>query len=497
MKLISIAAVGLLGGPSLVMTAIPAFSALNRLNTLRIQPVSAQALMSSTAEVQLAENVDGDAHADDHKKKETPHDKEKANHHDEAGHKHNEDEGKDHSGEQHEGHKDHDDHKDHRDHKGHSKSNATNIGHKETSSVDKEHGDHAEHGEGVKLTPEQMQEFGVATASAVAGPISTTIIRPAEVKYNEALLAHVVPRVAGIVATVHIAEGENVTEGQVVATLNSRELADAKAGYLAAIERNALAKSVFDREQTLQRKNITSEKAFLAAKTALAETRISMRASKQKLHALGFDQEAIEKFTKAGEANFTLYTMRAPLTGTVVQRHLVRGESVSTNRDAFTIADVSSVWVDISIYPRDLVSVKAGLPVHIRTDAGLEVPGSISFVTPNLSEKTRTAVARVVLENKDMSLRPGMFVRGEIHIEQQNATVRVPKVSLQTHEGKDVVFVAENGIFEARQVRLGKRDSEFVEVVSGLTAGETIVSQGAFLIKSQLSKASFGDGHNH
>ncbi len=354
-----------------------------------------------------------------------------------------------------------------------------------------------EHGEGVKLSPEQMVEFGVKTASVGPGPIATTITRPAEIKFDENLVAHVVPRVSGIVEAVTIAEGDTVKEGQVIATLDSRELAEAKATYLAALERFSLAEENFERERTLQRKKITSAKAYSASKTKLAEARISVRTAEQKLHALGFDDQAVKAFAKSTDVNFTKYTMRAPLSGIVIERHLVRGESVKTNRKAFTIVDISSVWVDISIYPRDLPFVSDGQAVIIKTDGGMEVPGTIAFVSPNVSESTRTATARIVLNNSKIQLQPGLFVKAIISVSKKEALVRIPKSALQNQDGKQVAFVSEGGKFEARPVQLGQQDTTYVEVASGLKAGETVVVEGAFVIKSQMSKASFGDGHNH
>ncbi|KUO64217.1 MAG: hypothetical protein APF80_17520 [Alphaproteobacteria bacterium BRH_c36] len=361
------------------------------------------------------------------------------------------------------------------------------------------HGGEGGHSDGVKLTSEQMKEFGVDTQQVEGGALAVSIMRPAEVQYDLDRFAHVVPRVAGIVRSVGVKQGDKVEKDDIVAVLESRELADAKAGYLAAKERFALAKDNFDREQTLQKKQITSEKAFFAARSEFAETRIALRLAEQKLHALGVDKERLKQVETEPETDLTTYIMRAPLGGVVVNRHLVLGESVATDREAFVIADVSQVWIDISIYPNDLTKVSAGLPVRIQTENGngMAIIGKIAHITPNVSEETRTAKARVVLDNQQMRLRPGMFVNALIDISTTDVAVRVPKSALQNHEGKEVVFVSESGKFEPRPVKLGRRNGQFVEVVSGLATGEIIAAEGSFVIKSQLSKESFGDGHNH
>jgi membrane fusion protein, heavy metal efflux system len=359
------------------------------------------------------------------------------------------------------------------------------------------HEGHDDHG-GVDLTPDQMDAFDVRTATVSGGPISVTIERPAEVIYDENALAHVVPRVAGIARTIGAAEGDQVAEGEVLAVLESRELADAKAAYLASLERLALAKENFARADALIDKRIVSAKAHLEAKTDYAEARINLRNARQKLFALGIGEDRLNEVAEEDEADLTEYVMRAPLSGTVVARHLTRGEAVPTDREAFVIADVSTVWIDISLYAHDLERVEAGQTVTVVTESGLETEGTIAFVTPNVSEETRTANARVFLANKPMRLRPGMFVTARIAVADEPAEVRVPAAALQNHEGRDVVFVKDKaGRLNPRPVTLGRRNSHYVEVLAGLRTGDTVVTDGAFIVKSQLAKSGFDDGHNH
>lgn len=370
-------------------------------------------------------------------------------------------------------------------------------GHQDNDKHDGQDEHNDDHG-GVDLTPDQMDAFDVRTATVSGGPISVTIERPAEVVYDENALAHVVPRVPGIARTINAAEGDEVLEGEVLAVLESRELADAKAAYLASLERLALAKENFARADALIDKRIVSAEAHLEAKTNYAEARINLRNARQKLFALGIGEARLNEITEEDEADLTEYVMRAPLSGTVVARHLTRGESVPTDREAFVIADVSTVWIDISLYAHDLERVEAGQTVTVVTDSGLEAEGTIAFVTPNVSEETRTANARVFLANEPMRLRPGMFVTARIAVSEEPADVRVPAGALQNHEGRDVVFVKDKaGRLNPRPVTLGRRNSHYVEVLAGLKKGDTVVTDGAFIVKSQLAKSGFDDGHNH
>jgi len=384
--------------------------------------------------------------------------------------------------EKHKAHEDHDIQQGHESHDGHD--HGGHEGHDDQGSVD--------------LTPDQLDAFEVRTATVSGGPIAVTIERPAEVVYDANALAHVVPRVAGIARTINAAEGDQVAEGDVLAVLESRELADAKAAYLASLERLSLAKENFSRADALIDRRIVSEKTHLEARTDYAEARINLRNARQKLFALGIDENRLKAISEEAESDLTEYVMHAPLSGTVVTRHLTRGESVPTEREAFVIADVSTVWADISIYAHDLEQVEAGQAVTIVTESGLETEGKIAFITPNVSEATRTANARVVLQNNAMRLRPGMFVTARITVVEEPADVRVPATALQTHEGQDVVFVKnKDGKLKPQSVTLGKRSGQYVEVLAGLRSGETVVTDGAFIVKSQLAKSGFDDGHNH
>lgn len=349
----------------------------------------------------------------------------------------------------------------------------------------------------VVLNSAQVKEFGIGLAVAGDGPIATHLERPAEVKFDGDRVVHVVSRVEGVVSHVAVSQGENVIKNDVMAVLDSRELAELKAAYLAAFERRNLYRETFERESRLWEKKISSEKDYLDAKTALAEADIGVRASGQKLKALGLSDTFLSTLATAADVDLTRYSIVAPISGTIVDRHIGLGEAVSTDKEAFIVADVSTVWVDVTIYPKDLPLVHAGQAVTIDPGIGKPIQGKIAFVTPHVSEETRTAGARVITDNAGGRLRPGMFVKTQIEIEQKTAALRVPKSAIQNYEDGPVVFVQEGEEFEPRPVKLGRQNSQFVEVLSGISAGETYVAEGAFTLKAQLSKANFGEGHGH
>jgi cobalt-zinc-cadmium efflux system membrane fusion protein len=292
--------------------------------------------------------------------------------------------------------------------------------------------------------------------------------------------------------------GDRVEKGQLLAVLESRELADAKASYLAAIEREKLAQANFKREERLWQKKVTSEQEYLDARQTLVEARIAKNSTEQQLQALGFTDEVLKEFQEHPDATYTRFEIRAPLAGTIIEKHMTLGENVNAEADVFTIADLSTVWVNINIYQKDLVSIRKGQTVGIEIGHGIpSVEGKIAWVGPQVDERTRTAKARIELPNPDGSLRPGLFVTAKVAIGSSSAGLVVAKSALQTFEGKTVVFVRTAEGFEPKPVELGRQNGTTVEILSGLVPGHTYAAEGSFTLKAQLSKGAFGDGHNH
>jgi cobalt-zinc-cadmium efflux system membrane fusion protein len=162
------------------------------------------------------------------------------------------------------------------------------------------------------------------------------------------------------------------------------------------------------------------------------------------------------------------------------------------------VADLSTVWANLSVYQRDLDRIRAGEIVRFHADdRTLIAEGKITYVTPVVEESTRTATARVVLDNADGRWRPGMFVIGVVEVSRREVGVAVPRSALFTLHGETVVFIQDEHGFEARPVHGGATDNKMAEILEGLEAGEQFVSAGGFTLKAELEKGSFGDGHAH
>jgi multidrug efflux pump subunit AcrA (membrane-fusion protein) len=194
------------------------------------------------------------------------------------------------------------------------------------------------------------------------------------------------------------------------------------------------------------------------------------------------------------------YPLRAPFNATVIDKHITLGEKLSGDSDAFTVADMSSIWVNLDVFQKDLPLIKPGQ--HVRTTVGSAVPkvnGMISYVSPIVSQSSRTTLARVVLGNTSGQLRPGTFVTADVLVDSVPAKVAVAKDILQDIDDKTCVFVKNEHCFEARPVTVGRSNDKYVEIVSGIRAGEKIVTKNSFRLKAELEKAAGGGhaGHGH
>ena len=374
--------------------------------------------------------------------------------------------------------------------------------HDESEDVDEHEGEDTHEGEeqAIELTPEEIKGIGLETALATAGIVNVNISLPGEIRVNQDQMAHVVPRVEGVVTEVKKKLGDTVIAGEIIAVIESQSLADAKAGYLAAVERHKMAKLSFDREEKLWKEKISSEQDYLQKKQALTEASIAKRAAEQKLHAIGFDESYLKDLASESDQLLTKFEIKAPFNGTIIKKHIVLGELVGTESAVYIVADLSSVWIDLQVYPKDLSSIKKGLQVVI--SANSEIPdakGIISYVGPILGTESRTALARVVLANDSGVFRPGLFITAQVAASKTQAKVVVPTSAIQSLGGKKCVFTKDAHGFEPAFVEIGLANKDQVEILSGLAVGQEYVTKGAFSLKSIIVTSTLDShaGHGH
>lgn len=340
----------------------------------------------------------------------------------------------------------------------------------------------------IVLSEKAIKDSGIEVAPAAGGELEESLSLPGEIVLNADKVAHIVPRVAGIVHRVDKKLGDEVQAGEIMAILESRELAEAKATFLAAQERLTLAQATLESAEQLRAKRIMPDLEFLAIQKAQAEAEIESKAVSNKLHALGMSEEQL-KDIPGHAASLALSELRAPFAGTVVEKHCSLGEVLDSETDAFVLADLSTVWAQISVYTQDVARVRVGQAVQIRAETpAVTADGTICYLSPLANEATRTVSARVDLANAERQWRPGTFVTASITLERRPASVLVPLEALQRVKGDNVVFVADADGFEPRVVQVGRVNSIHAEITGGLQPGEQYVTKGAVILKAELGK---------
>jgi cobalt-zinc-cadmium efflux system membrane fusion protein len=372
----------------------------------------------------------------------------------------------------------------HSEKQGHTEQQA-DIGRKE-SKAGHEHG--GEKRSKIVLDEAQTKAAGITVSNAGPATISTVVMLPGEIRYNEDRTAHVVPRLGGVVESVRVNLGENVRKGQVLAVIASTGLSEQRSELLTAQKRLSLARTTYEREKKLWQDKISAEQDYLQARQAMQEAEIAVQNARQKLDALGASA------TSAGGLNS--YEVRAPFGGLVMEKHISLGEAVKEDASIFTISDLSTVWAEVSVAAKDLNAIRVGEKVTVNATAfDAKATGTVAYVGSLIGEQTRTAKARVSLANPNMAWRPGLFVNVEVVSGQTEAPVAVAAEAVQTIENKPTIFLGVPGGFVAQEVSLGRSDGRVVEVTGGLQAGASYASTNSFILKSELGKASAEHPH--
>ncbi len=433
----------------------------------------------------------------------------------------------------------------------------------------------------VELPANALKSSGISFEKAGPQTIKTNLRLTGEIELNEEKVVHIVPRLNGVVKKVFKDLGDQVKRGELLAIIESRELADAKINYLAAIKHSKLAvadldremqvfdntkamlnlleekletdevyrrlnnlvigqnretlipayaklqwtESVYRREKQLFEKGISSESDYLRAledhKSAEAKYRaqrekiaydggwaiqqkqkkaemeeLNLQTAIQKLLAIGLSGEQIERLGERDEPTLTYYELRSTLSGTVIQKHLTTGEAVRQDDNIFVLADLSDVWANVAIPANDLKGVKLGQAVRIYNDVmGIEGTGRLTYMDSVIDVNTRKVIGRVVIPNPKRLWRPGTFIGVDLVLDERTALVAVKRSAIQSLRDWSVVFVKYGDQFEGRPLELGVSDDLWVEVVSGLSAGESYAVENSFIIKAEIEKS--GAVHQH
>lgn len=346
----------------------------------------------------------------------------------------------------------------------------------------------------VEMSKEKAELHGITVETAGPGTIAFNVTSRGKVIMHPDLVAHILPKVPGIAMEAFKNRGDSVKKGEIIAILECREIADAKAEYLAAMQRQQLADTFYEKENRLYEKKVTSEQDLLQAKSHLEEANINVKLARQHLHSLGLNKREIDQIMDQNDEEFRYYVIRSPLNGTVIARDITRGEYIEEKSPIYEIADLSSVWVDIGVFPKDIHLIKEGAIVDISCPQMKEPSqGKLVFISPVIDEGTIAAKAIAELDNQEGKWRPGTFVQAEIATETKEAPIVIVKEAVQVIEGKPVVFLESPDGFQMHEVEIGASDSKNIEVISGLNFGDKYAATQTFLLKADLGKDSVED----
>ncbi|MCR5870048.1 MULTISPECIES: efflux RND transporter periplasmic adaptor subunit [unclassified Sphingomonas] len=329
----------------------------------------------------------------------------------------------------------------------------------------------------VTLTPRQIADAGIEVASPTVGGIAGTIEVPGLIEGDPQGVQVVSATIGGRVVSLTRNLGQPVRHGDALAIIESREAASLRAEVEAARARAALAQSNLRREQRLFAERVSPEQDLIAARTAATEANIALRLAQQQLAATGGGAGALNRIA-----------MRSPISGQVIARPAVLGQTVDANAELYRVADLSRITVAMSLQPADAGRVRPGTRVEI-TAAGRRQQGSVTFVSPVLDETTRLVRVIATLDNAQGVWRVGEPVTAAIILPSNGASgIAVPSTAIQTVENRTVVFVRTASGFRAVPVTIGRPDGDQVVVTSGLTGRERIATTNSFTLKAELGK---------
>ena len=366
----------------------------------------------------------------------------------------------------------------------------------------------------VRMAEEAQKNIALRAEPAETRRIVQTIRTTGTVGANENRLAHGRPLTRGRILKVNVQLGDQVRADQVLATYDNIELGEALGQYgvyLAQIEKARteaeLAKRSADRARNLVELGAVARAEFerrnaevASAQASIENQRAELARVEEKLHRFGLDDAEIKQMTGSGgtkahrEASQTSLT--APFAGIITQRNVTEGETVETDRELFTIADLSVVWVQANIYESDVRMVRKGVAAAISVDAYPDTTfnGRITYISDMLDPKTRTVKVRCEVPNPDGRLKLEMFANVDIPTPTGRDATMIRAAAIQRINDQPVVFVQLNATeFQKRLVTLGAKDGDWVEVVTGIKAGEPVVTAGSFQLKSAFLRALIGE----
>lgn len=352
-------------------------------------------------------------------------------------------------------------------------------------------GEHSEGEKELALNAKQITEFGIKLTSVEQGRVQQALEYPAKLVTNTDQQAHVMSAFAGRVDSVNTLLGQQVKKGQVLATVFIPELVDQQANLSIAQEALTLAQQDYQREKQLFDQGVSARQDYQKAYNAYRQAQIQVQAARSRLSALG-----------AGTGSQGRYTLKAPLNGVISQKDIVVGEYITSDKQLFVIDQLDQLWLEFILPSNDNVTVQPNQEIRFKS---LQTGNIFKAQVQTLNAEADTQTGRLQVRAKVLTpaqeLRPNLMTNVLLEGKQTQQVLRVNQTAVQQVDGKSVVFIANNEKgqthFTPTPVELGQysSDGQWVEVKSGLKAEQQYVSQGSFLLKSEMEKGEAEHGH--
>lgn len=366
------------------------------------------------------------------------------------------------------------------------------------------------------LESQQIQDWGIRVGPIGRTSVSAELTLPGALTVNQNRTAKVAPLVAGQISNVRVDLGSRVAAGQTLVTLNSPDFTQAQTQFLQAFAQAELSRKDFERAQVLFEGRAIEEREFLRRQAVYEQTLAHRRSAEVFLHSLGIGEDRMRELEAAVDLSLPPedhravdppLAVRTPVSGVVVERNAVLGSHIEAGQTLFTVSDLTSLWAQLDAYEEQMGHLRTGSEVMIQSPLfpDRDFPGRVTVVADQVDEELRTIRVRAEIPNPDGILKPNMYIQGRIGIATDGEErMVVPADAVQLLEGHHVVFVLmpeEPGeshiVIEAVDVEPGETLSVGRIIQSGLDGSETIVVEGAFNLKAELTKGAGGHGHVH
>jgi cobalt-zinc-cadmium efflux system membrane fusion protein len=349
-------------------------------------------------------------------------------------------------------------------------------------------------GEAFELSPEAIANLQLQFAKVEPRSLSREVKATGTVRLDERHVIEIVPRIVGVVEKDHQALGAVVAKGDPLFKLQSAELATNLTAYVDAEQAMTFAHTALDQEKQLFERSLSSKETLQARELDFQKALAEHTRALQPLKLLHFDEGTIHQYlTNVGAGDYTSLDVTAPEAGEIIEKSVRLGAAVEPDEKLYTIANLSELWVDFHVSLRDAVILKSGQVATVESSVtrGQKSDGKVIYVAPLADEATRTVLVRATLPNGDRAWRPGTPVTVSAIASSEGETDRtmlsVPASALVDYDGGKAVFVRNgDSTFQALPVEIGESDGRVTRIVSGLEAGQTVVSLNAAQLKGHL-----------